>query len=465
MQGSMRSKRQNEGVGSMWKKLYRKFIEGDKNGTETEFLPSILEVTETPPSPVGRLVLWTIVALVVAAGIWAFVGEVDEVAVAKGRVIPVGNVKIVQSANKGNIKELNVREGDYVEEGQVLLVLDTTKTQADVDQLKKQVAYYSMTVDRLQAEMNDQPFVPPSNEEGWLDAKDINAQMALYQSRRTKLAADQQKNEAAIAQEIAAIESAQAQQQKYWSLYAVAKEKEERLEMLFAESAVSYFQLLEGRSQRVDYQKSAEAMDQEIEKEKARLAEARDNQATTDSNYRQETMQQLVEAKRQLNAYQEELTKANQTNVQSEIVAPVTGRVNQLSVHTVGGVVSEGQALMMVVPDDALLEIEAYADNKDIGFIEVGQDAEVKVETFNFQKFGMVNAEVEEISPDSVEDSKDKEKDGKYRLTLSLERDDSGIGLSPGMNVTAEIKIKKKRVIDFFLDPFRQYKDEAFRER
>ena len=465
MQGSMRSKRQNEGVGSMWKKLYRKFIEGDKNGTETEFLPSIQEVTETPPSPVGRLVLWTIVALVVAAGIWAFVGEVDEVAVAKGRVIPVGNVKIVQSANKGNIKELNVREGDYVEEGQVLLVLDTTKTQADVDQLKKQVAYYAMTVDRLQAEMNDQPFVPPSNEEGWLDAKDINAQMALYQSRRTKLAADQQKNEAAIAQEIAAIESAQAQQQKYWSLYAVAKEKEERLEMLFAESAVSYFQLLEGRSQRVDYQKSAEAMDQEIEKEKARLAEARDNQATTDSNYRQETMQQLVEAKRQLNAYQEELTKANQTNVQSEIVAPVTGRVNQLSVHTVGGVVSEGQALMMVVPDDALLEIEAYADNKDIGFIEVGQDAEVKVETFNFQKFGMVNAEVEEISPDSVEDSKDKEKDGKYRLTLSLERDDSGIGLSPGMNVTAEIKIKKKRVIDFFLDPFRQYKDEAFRER
>lgn len=452
-------------IREQFKRFHHRFIEGDKEGTEVEFLPSILEVTETPPSPVGRLVLWTIVAVLVGAGIWAFVGEVDEVAVAEGRVIPVGNVKIVQSANKGNIKELNVREGDYVEEGQVLLVLDTTKTQADVDQLKKQVAYYSMTVDRLQAEMNDQPFMVPSNEEGWLDQKDIAAQLALFQSRRIKLAADQEKNAAAIAQELAAIESAQAQQQKYWSLYAVAKEKEERLEMLFNESAVSYFQLLEGRSQRVNYQKSAEAMDQEIEKERAKLAEARDNQATTDSNYRQDTMTQLVEAKRQLNAYQEELTKANQTNQQSEILAPVSGRVNQLAVHTVGGVVSEGQALMMVVPDDALLEVEAYADNKDIGFIQVGQEAEVKVETFNFQKFGMVKAEVQEISPDSYNDSKDQKRDGKYRLTLSVEKDDSGIGLQPGMNVAAEIKIKKKRVIDFFLDPFRQYKDEAFRER
>ncbi|MBO6292538.1 MAG: HlyD family efflux transporter periplasmic adaptor subunit [Selenomonas sp.] len=176
-------------------------------------------------------------------------------------------------------------------------------------------------------------------------------------------------------------------------------------------------------------------------------------------------MTQLVEAKRQLNTYQEELTKANETNVQSEITAPVSGRVNQLSVHTVGGVVSEGQALMMVVPEDATLEIEAYADNKDIGFIQKGQEAEVKVETFNFQKFGMVKAEVAEISPDVIDDKQDKQKDGKYRLTLSVDRDESGISISPGMNVTAEIKIKKKRIIDFFLDPFRQYKNEALRER
>ena len=124
------------------KQLWKRFIgEDGRDAQETEFLPSILEVTETPPSPVGRAVLWSLVALLVVGAIYICVGEVDEVAIANGKVIPVGNVKIVQSQNKGAIKELDVKEGDYVEEGQTLVVLDTTKTQADVDQLKKQAAY------------------------------------------------------------------------------------------------------------------------------------------------------------------------------------------------------------------------------------------------------------------------------------------------------------------------------------
>ena len=444
------------------KKLWSKFIDGDKDGSETEFLPSILEVTETPPSPVGRLVLWTIVVLLVAAGIWSFVGEVDEVAVAQGKVVPVGNVKIVQSGNKGVIKELYVKEGDYVEEGQPLLELDTTKTQADVDQLKKQLAYYGLTVDRLQAEMADAPFTPKKDDN--LDPKDAAAQQTLYQSRRQQLAAQSQKAEAAIAQEEAAIRSAQAQQSKYIAMLDVANDKVARLESLYASDAVSYFQLIEARATVVEYQKTADALVEEITKERGKLTEAQESRATVEADYRKDVMTQLVEAKKQYDGYAEELKKANETNQQAVITAPVSGRVNQLAVHTLGGVVSEGQGLMMVVPDDAAMEIEAWADNKDIGFIQQGQTAEVKVETFDFQKFGMVTAEVSEISPDAVSDKQDKEKDNKYRLGLTVQKDE-GIKLTPGMNVTAEIKIKKKKIIDFFLDPFRQYKNEALRER
>lgn len=448
------------------KELWNKFIgEDGQDARETEFLPSILEVTETPPSPVGRAVLWTLVALLVAGAIWICVGEVDEVAVANGKVIPVGNVKIVQSQNKGAIKELDVKEGDYVEEGQTLVVLDTTKTQADVDQLKKQAAYYGMTVARLQAEMQDAPFTPPQDPEGLLEQKDIDAQVTLYESRRAKLAADQEKNLAAVQQAAASVEGSEAQLQKYRALQNVAQEKEDRLNELMQEDAISYFQLLEARATRVEYQRNADATEKSILEQQGKLAEAQDNFATTDSAYRQETMSQLVEAKRQYNAIEEELKKADETNQQSEIVAPISGRINQLAVHTLGGVVSEGQALMMIVPDDATMEIEAYADNKDIGFIQQGQTAEVKVETFNFQKFGMVNATVDEISPDAGSNVQDKETYQKYRLTLGLENDDSGIDLTPGMNVSAEIKIKKKKIIDFFLDPFRKYKDEALRER
>lgn len=446
-----------------FKKFWQNFVVGDKEGKEKEFLPSILEVTEEPPSPVGRFVLWTIVALLVAGAIWAFVGEVDEVAVANGKVIPVGNVKIVQSENKGTIKELDVQEGDYVEEGQTLLVLDTTKTQADVDQLQKQVAYYQLTVSRLQAEINDEPFLPEVTDD--LDPKDVEAQTALYKSRRAKLSAEQEKNQSAIDQASAAVAGQQAQLEKYRSLETVAEEKEDRLKELYSQDAISYFQLLEARATRVEYQRNAEASEKGILESQGKLAEARDNLATTETAYRQETMSQLVEAKKQLGAYEEELKKANQTNAESVIVAPTSGRVNQLAVHTVGGVVSEGQGLMMVVPDDAVLEIEAYADNKDIGFIENGQKAEVKVQTFNFQKYGMMTGIVDDISPDAVTNSEDKEHYGKYRLTLNLDQDDSGIELLPGMNVQAEIQIKKKRIIDFFLDPFRKYKAEALRER
>ncbi len=446
-----------------FKKFWQNFVVGDKEGKEKEFLPSILEVTEEPPSPVGRFVLWTIVALLVAGAIWAFVGEVDEVAVANGKVIPVGNVKIVQSENKGTIKELDVQEGDYVEEGQTLLVLDTTKTQADVDQLQKQVAYYQLTVSRLQAEINDEPFLPEVTDD--LDPKDVEAQTALYKSRRAKLSAEQEKNQSAIDQASAAVAGQQAQLEKYRSLETVAEEKEDRLKELYSQDAISYFQLLEARATRVEYQRNAEASEKGILESQGKLAEARDNLATTETAYRQETMSQLVEAKKQLGAYEEELKKANQTNAESVIVAPTSGRVNQLAVHTVGGVVSEGQGLMMVVPDDAVLEIEAYADNKDIGFIENGQKAEVKVQTFNFQKYGMMTGIVDDISPDAVTNPEDKEHYGKYRLTLNLDHDDSGIELLPGMNVQAEIQIKKKRIIDFFLDPFRKYKAEALRER
>ena len=445
--------------------LWKRFLGEDQDARETEFLPSILEVTEQPASPVGRAVLWTLVALLIVGGIWVCVGEVDEVAVANGKVTPVGNVKVVQSQNKGAIKELDVKEGDYVEEGQTLLVLDTTKTQADVDQLKKQAAYYGMTVDRLQAEMQDAPFTPPADPEGLLERKDIEAQVTLYESRRAKLAADQEKNLAAVQQAAAGVEGSQAQLAKYRALQQVAEEKEARLQELMEEDAISYFQLLEARATRVEYQRNAEATEKSILEQQGKLAEARDLLATTDSTYRQDTMSQLVEAKAKYNATEEELKKAADTNQQSVIVAPISGRVNQLAVHTLGGVVSEGQALMMVVPDDATLEIEAYADNKDIGFIQQGQSAEVKVETFNFQKYGMVNATVDEISPDAGSNVQDKETYQKYRLTLGLENDDSGIDLTPGMNVSAEIKIKKKKIIDFFLDPFRKYKDEALRER
>ena len=122
---------------------------GEEREKETEFLPAILEVTESPPSPTGRLVLWTVMALIVITVVWAFVGHINEVAVAEGTVVPSGQAKTVQVKDKGIVQEILVKEGDIVEEGQTLVVLDPTSTGADMSSLKKRIAYYKLDIARL----------------------------------------------------------------------------------------------------------------------------------------------------------------------------------------------------------------------------------------------------------------------------------------------------------------------------
>ncbi len=180
-----------------------------------------------------------------------------------------------------------------------------------------------------------------------------------------------------------------------------------------------------------------------------------------------EIMTSIVDDRQKLSGFTEELKKAEEKDRLSHITAPIDGRVSRLDIHTVGGIVTPAQALMEIVPDEAVMQVEAWVENKDIGFIQPGQQAEVKVETFNFQKFGTIDANVVEVSPNAVED---KDKGRVYRVLMDFDKNSfnvngKDVAISSGMTATGEIKIRKKRIIEFFLDPFRQYKSEALRER
>ncbi len=450
------------------KEIWNWLIHGDEQEKETEFLPAILEVTETPPSPTGRLVMWSIIALLVVGLLWSILGHINEVAVASGKVIPSGQAKTIQVKNKGIIKEIRVKEGQEVKEGDVLVLLDPTSTGADVESLSKRAAYYKMDIARLEAELSGAPFNPEADPD--LEAHDRAAEMALYQSRTNDHQTQRRAAQDVVTQKRSALDAAQSQHEKYADGLVIAQEKESRLEELVTQNAVSEFQLLEQRSQRIEYEKNAQATLDSINTTMAEIAEAEQKLANVDAMYHKDIMTSLVEARKEYYSIQEAIKKADEDARMATIVAPCDGRVYNLSVHTVGGIVTDAQPLMMVVPDDVSLEFEVYADNKDIGFIKEGQTAEVKVETYNFQKFGIVEAEVQEISADSVDDNKDPERNKKFRLLLKPTKDDINIfgekaELSPGMNVNAEIKIKEKRIIDFFLDPFRRYTSEALRER
>jgi hemolysin D len=432
---------------------------------ETEFLPAVLEITETPPSPIGRMMIWTIVILITCALIWAIIGQVDEVAVAPGKMIPTGYVKVIQPEDKGVVKNIFVRDGQQVKQGELMVELDTTFSQADVARIRKEFAYYSLEIERLTAERENQPFTPKL--QPGMDEKDIELQQRLYQSRQEAHASKMATAIANVNQNIAAVAVARATQAKYAALYEIALEKEQKIEQLVEEHAVARFVLLDHRSKRLELEQSLAAQNAEIQRAGYALAQSQESRQNIVAEREKEIATRIVESRKQLLSYTEDLKKAEEKNRLSRITAPIDGRVHQLAIHTIGGIVTAAQPLMMVVPEDGTIEVEAWVANKDIGFLKVGQKAAVKIETFSFQKYGTIDGEVAELSPDAVED---KDKGRVYRAIVKLNKDyvflnDRPVYLSPGMSVTAEIKIRQKRIIEFFLDPFRTYQSEGLRER
>lgn len=176
---------------------------------------------------------------------------------------------------------------------------------------------------------------------------------------------------------------------------------------------------------------------------------------------------EILAAKGQIDSLDQELTKARYEQSLTELRAPVAGTVQQLAVHTLGGVVTPAQPLLTLVPSDQHVEVEALLENKDVGFVHAGQPVSVKVETFNFTKYGRVAGEVVSVSQDAIKDEKRGQVyNAKVRLARSqLLIDGRNVALAPGMAVTVEIKTDQRRVIDYFLSPLEQHLQESLGER
>ena len=447
------------------KDLGQQFQQINRERAENEFLPAVLEVTETPPSPIARIVLWTLMAILVSGLLWTILGHVDEVAVAPGKVIPTGQVKVIQSQYEGVVKSIRVRDGQQVKTGDILIELDQTISSADLAQIRKQAGYYRLQVKRLEAEQNGTMFDPRTETD--VDSQDVERQKKLFDSRTSEIRQRMALAEAKVSEQQALQISTEANLQKFSALLAVAKEQENRMKKLLDQEAVSYFAYLQYEAKRIELEQNLAAQTAEISRVQSTLQQALRERDSIRAEREKDIASRIVDDRKQLMAYEEELKKAEQKSRQATLISPVNGRVTQLAVHTLGGVVTAAQALMVIVPEGTALEIEAWAANKDIGFLREGQVAEVKIETFNFQRYGTIDATVTTISADAKED---KDRGNIYRIVLQLQRQDmevagKSVALSPGMTATAEVKIRQKRIIEYFLDPFRKYKSEALRER
>ena len=456
---------------------------------ELAFLPAALEIVETPPSPIGRSIGATIVALFVLALIWAIFGHVDIVASASGKVVPSGRVKLIQPFETGVVSAIHVHDGQSVKAGDVLIELDPTMTAAEQEHIRSDLIAAQLDVARLRAALSDNgnpqsEFRPPAGASEALVAMQrqfLTRQTEEYRAKLSSLDRQRAQKEAERDTIAATISKLEADEPIIRQRVDIRKNLADR-ELGSKLTYLEIFQLLTENLKDTAIQQSR------LDEANAALAAVIETRAQAVAEFHRTLFGDLAEAERKAAGLGGDLIRAEQRTKLQMLTASVDGVVQQLSVHTVGGVVTPAQQLAVVVPSDATLEVEAMISNRDIGFVHVGQDAQIKVDTFNFTRYGLLNGRVLNVSQDAIvrdapqDKTKDRAADAEstnsepkdqqlsYAARVSLDRtkisvEDTLANLSPGMAVTVEVKTGSRRIISYLLSPVLKYKQETLRER
>jgi len=458
---------------------------------EFEFLPAALEVLETPASPAGRAVAVLIVVFFAGAIAWACIGRVDIIATAQGKIIPTGRTKAVQPLEAGIVSSINVQDGDRVKAGQILVELDQTVARADRRHTAHDLLKAQLDVARLSALKAGGPsdalaFAAPQ------DAPDA----AVAQARASMIAqATEQEQKLAmlerqIAQKLAESDEAAATIAKLQASLPLLKDETDVREKAMNLAYGNKIAYLEAAEKLTDQQNELTVAQRHAVQVVAAREALERQRSQAEAEYMHKVLSDLTDAQQKVAELTQDLIKADQKLDERYLRAPVDGTVQQLAVHTVGGVVTPAQQLMVVVPADSHLEIEAMVSNDEIGFVHAGEPADIKIDTFNFTRYGLLHGTVLSVSQDAV--VKDKDTDGInppkpndsggkpgdsqqqqslfYEARVSLDRtkmqvEEKLVNLGPGMAVTVEIKTGSRRVIEYVLSPLLRYRHDSLTER
>jgi hemolysin D len=457
-----------------------------------EFLPAALEILETPASPAGRLIAFTIILFFALAIGWASFGHVDIIATATGKVVPTGRTKTIQPLETGIVSAIAVHDGDRVTAGQVLVELDRTVTQAERKRVAQDLIASLLDVARLAALRNSfahldtpQDIEEPSGASEVEIARARSAMLAQAAEQQAKLASvvqqiDQKRAEAqSVTAAVAKIDATLPMLEETLTIRKKAMDIQygNRIAWIDAQT-----HLLDQQNERIVQERK------QVEIEAARRA-LEQQLAQTRSGFERQVLSDLADAQKKADEFGQDFIKAERKTNEQILRAPIDGTVQQLAIHTVGGVVSPAQQLMMIVPRGSSIEVEAMISNRDIGFVEHGQDAEIKIDTFNFTRYGLLHGKVVSVSRDAIVKDKPPERNGAakqggalsessepagqellYTARVSLDGtqmqvEDKMVNLAPGMAVTVEIKTGQRRIIEYVMSPLLRYRQESLRER
>ncbi|PHV13291.1 HlyD family type I secretion periplasmic adaptor subunit [Chitinimonas sp. BJB300] len=456
---------------SIWKTAWAQrhdMVSPQRTDHELAFLPAHLELQEAPVHPAPRWAMRLIIALLAITLLWALIGKLDIVAVAPGKVVPNDRIKVVQPLEAGVVRAIHIRDGQAVTAGQLLIELDATATGADVVKSEEAhegaalaLARANALLQALEQRSDVQLISPPgvSSQRVLAETQLAQAQLAEHRSKQATLSAELQKRRAELT-------TTRALVNKLEQTLPISNEQAADYKRLLEQNFVSRHGYLAQEKERIGLEKDLVAQRSRIQELTAAIQEQETQMTSLTAEFRRQLLDAQNQAYLQSMQFTEDSTKAHQRQQLTRLTAPVSGTVQQLVVHTVGGVVTAAQPLLVIVPDDSL-EIEAMVENKDIGFVSQGQYVTVKVETFPYTRYGYLRGRVISVSNDAINDEK---RGLVYHARVKLDADKMWIDrkwirLAPGMAVTAEVKTGLRRIIDYFLSPLTEQVSEGFRER
>ncbi|SEC28373.1 hemolysin D [Rhizobiales bacterium GAS188] len=462
--------------------------------SDREFLPAALEILETPPSPIKMGLLLLICSFFAVALVWSYLGHIDIIAVAQGKLQPTGHVKVIQPLETSRVQATRAENGMRVRAGDVLVELDPSEAAADVAASAASLASYRAEALRREAAIKAAQTMPISTRLDIVWPAETPA--AIRRREERVFTADLAQLDAQIASL-----SAQAQQKRAeHERLATTIVAQEQLIATLQQRVTMRAQLVDmnagSKSNLIDATETLQYQKTTLAQQKGQLAEAeanlgvvlKDIQKTTDT-FIAENAQKAAEAERQAADLQEKLIKAKARLSHMTLTSPIDGTVQASTLTTVGQIVTSGQELMSIVPEGTTLEIEAYLPNKDIGFVKEGEPAIVKIESFPFSRYGTIDARVTRVARDAIPepDADQLEKDPTRRaarlpngaqrtqnlvfpVTLALDQtlinvDGTKVPLGAGMAVTVEIRTGSRRILEYVFSPLVQIGSEAMKER
>jgi hemolysin D len=442
---------------------------------EAAFLPAALSLVETPTHPAPRRAALAICLLFVVAVAWAVLGQVDIVAVASGRIVVSDRTKTLQPLETSVVKRVLVKDGDAVGAGQVLVELDATAPAADGASLREQLRAAASEAERTSALMealrlNAPPVLADAafgRERGTPAEAGHAATTAQLQAEWADIVARLARLDAELVRRRAEIGTVREHVAKLEATLPIARAREADFRSLTEQGFVSAHAGQDRMRERIEQERDLATQRARLEEAQAALNETVRSRGAFAAETQRQLRDRHTQAELKRQQLIQELSKTEQRSRLMRLAAPVAGTVQQVAVHTEGGVVTPAQVLMVIVPRNAEMTAEVVVDNKDIGFVNAGDSAQVKFETFPFTRYGTIEATVRSVTADAVADEK---RGAIFPATLALHRatidvDGKRIPLAPGMNVTAEIRTGKRRVIDYLLSPVQKSLQESLGER